>query len=307
VEVNVRLLRCLVAVVDEGHFGRAAERLYISGPSLSQQIRKLESQVKLTLLDRRTHPVRPTPEAVEFVEAARSLLADADRVAAIALAAGRLGANRLNLGFVMTFAGRLTRPILDTFAAARPEITVDLVELGFDEQVRSVLRGAVDASFVVGPVDRDPRLELDEVLTERRTLAVSTANPLAARGSVAIGEVGGELLIGLDPETVGRRWARWWSVDPRPDGSRPRHGPRCHSAVDFLELIDTGRGVGITAESYGALFPRPGIAYVPIDDIEHSTTYLCTRAGDRSPIVAQLRQVTREIASRERPGLSSRR
>ncbi|HEY1968813.1 MAG TPA: LysR family transcriptional regulator, partial [Pseudonocardia sp.] len=68
-EVNVRLLRCLVAVVDEGHFGRAAQRLYISGPSLSQQIRKLESQVKLTLLDRRSHPVRPTSEAAEFVEA----------------------------------------------------------------------------------------------------------------------------------------------------------------------------------------------------------------------------------------------
>ena len=297
VEVNVRLLRCLVAVVDEGHFGRAAARMYISGPSLSQQIRKLESQVKLTLLDRRTHPVRPTPEALEFVEAARALLADADRLAAIALAAGRRGANRLNLGFVMTFAGRLTRPILDGFAAASPEITVDLVELGFDAQVGSVLDGTVDASFVVGPLDRDPRLELDEVLTERRTVAVSASKPLAARPSVTIGELAGEPLIGLDPELVGQRWARWWAVDPRPDGSRPLHGPRCHSAVDFLELIDTGRGVGITAESYGALFPRPGIAYVPITDIERSTTYLCTRAGDRSPSVARLRQITREVAA----------
>jgi DNA-binding transcriptional LysR family regulator len=300
VEVNVRLLRCLVAVVDEGHFGRAAQRLYISGPSLSQQIRKLESQVKLTLLDRRSHPVRPTSEAAEFVEAARTLLADADRIAAIALAAGRRGAHRLNLGFVMTFAGRLTRPILDAFAAASPEITVDLVEVGFDEQVGSVLRGAVDASFVVGPIDPDPRIELDLVLTEPRTLAMSTANPLAARHRLTIDEVADQPLIGLDPEIVGRRWARWWSVDPRPDGSHPRHGPRCHSAVDFLELIDTGRGVGITAQSYGTLFPRPGIAYVPIDDIEHSTTYLCTRTGDRSPSVARLRQVTRRIAVRER-------
>ena len=301
-EVNVRLLRCLVAVIDEGHFGRAAERLYISAPALSQQIQKLERQVGVLLVDRRSHPLRPPPDALEFVAAARAVLVESDRALAIAQALRRRGENRLRVGFVLSFAGALTRPILDEFATAAPDVTIELVELGFADQVAAVLDGTVDVSFAVGPLDPDARLEVDTVLTEPRTLAVAATHPLARQSSLRINDVADSPQICVAPDQVTDEWFRWWSVDPRPNGSRPRYGPPCHSAVDFLEFVGTGRGVGITSASLGDLFPRPGIVYVPIDDIEYSTTYLCSRAGDRSAGVQRLRHVVAAVAATRRRG-----
>jgi DNA-binding transcriptional LysR family regulator len=296
-EVNVRLLRCLITVIDEGHFGHAAERLYISAPALSQQIRRLERQVGLPLLDRSSHPVRSLPEALEFVAAARAVLAESDRALAIAQALRRRGENRLRIGFVLTFAGRMTRPILDEFAIAAPDIAIELVELGFADQVTAVLDGTVDVSFAVGPLDSNTQLQTDVVLTEPRTLAMAATHPLAVQTSLQIAQVGECPQICVAPDEVTDGWFRWWSVDPRPDGSRPHYGPACHSAVDFLEIVGAGRGVGITAASLGDLFPRPGIAYVPIEDVEHSTTYLCSRVGDRSAAVQKLRHVVSDIAA----------
>lgn len=301
VEVNVRLLQCLVTVVDEGHFGRAAERLYISPPALSQQIRRLERQVGVRLIDRSSHPVRPLPDSLEFVEAARAVLVESDRAMAIARGLRRRSENRLSVGFVLTFAGPFTRPILDEFAVAAPDVTIELVELGFGDQVAAVLDGTVDVSFAVGPLEPDRRLTTDVVLTEPRRLAVAATHPLAQRGSVRITEIAESPQICVAPDQVTNRWFRWWSVDPRPDGSRPRYGPPCHSAVDFLEFVGSGRGVGITASSLGDLFPRPGIAYVPIEDVEDSTTYFCSRSGDPAPVVQRLRRVVNDVAAGQLP------
>ena len=121
--------------------------LHVSGPALSKQIRKLESELGLTLLDRGSHPVRLTGEGEEFAAAAREVLAAADHAVAVAAAARRRLTGALTIGFVLGFAGHLTRPILDGLAGQDPGISVELVELGFGEQVAAVWQGRVDERF----------------------------------------------------------------------------------------------------------------------------------------------------------------
>ena len=321
-ELNQRSLRYLVTVADEGHFGRAAAQLHVSGSALSKQIRKLEAELGLTLLDRGSHPVRLTGEGEEFVAAAREVLAAADHAVAVAAAARRRLTGALTVGFVLGFAGHLTRPILDGLAGvdtagtaaagagtaaagagtaggdgpAAPEVRVELVELGFGEQVAAVWRGTVDASFVRAPLRPDRRVRFELVLTEPRCVLLSARHRLAGRASVDIAELAGEPQVRLADDVVDPQWSRWWSIDPRPDGSRPDYLAAIHTVNEFLEFIAGGRALGITTPSLGEQFSRSDIALVPIADVPGSELYLCTRDRDRSPAVAALRRVVRRVA-----------
>ncbi|WP_300017621.1 LysR family transcriptional regulator [Pseudonocardia sp.] len=97
-DLNLHLVRYLVTVVDEGHFGRAAARLYVSGPALSKQIRTLERKVGAELLDRVAHPVVPTEAGHRFLPDARTALAAADRAVAAVEAHRRAADGVLRLG-----------------------------------------------------------------------------------------------------------------------------------------------------------------------------------------------------------------
>lgn len=302
-ELNQRSLRYLVTVADEGHFGRAAALLHVSGPALSKQIRKLEAELGLTLLDRASHPVRLTGEGEEFVAAAREVLTAADHAVAVAAAARRRLTGALTVGFVLGFAGQLTRPILDGLAGqdpAAPEIPVELVELGFGEQVAAVWRGTVDAAFVRAPLRPDRRVRFELVLTEPRCVLLAARHHLAGRESVRIAELAGEPQVRLADDVVDPQWSRWWSVDPRPDGSHPDYLASIHTVNEFLEFIAGGRAIGITTPSLGEQFSRSDIALVPISDVPASELYLCTRDRDRSPSVAALRRIIREVSEQLR-------
>lgn len=296
-DLNLRLVRCLLAVVDEGHFGRAAAGLYLSPPALSQHVRKLEKQLGLVLLDRNSHPVRPTEQGADFIAAARALLAANEHAVALAAATRRRRAGRFTIGFVLTFAGPLTHTILDAFAEAVPDLAVDLVELGFGEQVDAVRLGGVDAGFLRGPAQPGQHTRLDPVFTEPRALAMSVRNPLAARAEVTVADLADQPQIRLDDPTVDPAWASWWAADPRPDGSRARYGPVIRSISEFLELIAADRGVGITTPSVGNQFARPDIVYRPIQDLPGSRMLLCTRVGDDSVPVTQLRRICGDLAA----------
>src|SRR5207245_868728 len=95
----------------------------------------------------------------------------------------------------------------------------------FAEQVRAVVRGQVDASFVRGPLTPQSAIRFDMVFREPRMLAVPVAHRLAQRGSVNITEVGDEPQVKIADDVLDSEWSRWCAADPRPDGSHPNYGP----------------------------------------------------------------------------------
>ena len=278
VDLSVRIVRYFVAIVDAGTYTSAAERLHVATPSLSQQIRKLERDLGVTLIDRDHRGVRLTPAGTEFLPVAIELLAVHDRAVAVARRRRRASRNQLRIGFFATVAGDRTRTILDRLKEAAPDADIQLVQIGWGEQSEAVLEGRVDVAFARPPLAATDLREIP-VLEEPRVLAMSAQNLLASKRVIHPGDLADVVQVNTDiaPEM----WRNWWSIDPRPDGSRARYGPVVHGTEEMLEVVATSEAVAITAESVVGAFPRADVAYRPIVDVEPAKLVLL------APLVSQ--------------------
>lgn len=292
-DLNLHLVRYLVAVVDEGHFGRAAARLYVSGPALSKQIRALERSLGVELVDRSAHPVVATEAGRTFLAEARGALAAADRAVAAVEAHQRAAAGVLRLGFMTAATGTHTRRILDLLQRDVPSASVQLVQLAWPDQADAVRAGSVDASLVRPPITDTDGLRLDVVRHEPRVVALPAGHRLAARTVVELAELDGEPHV-TDDETD-EDWVRWWACDPRPSGVPVRYGPTVHTMDELLEVVAAGDAIAITGSSVVDSHRHPEVVFLPVTDVEPCPISLCTRIDDRSPLVAALRRSVRLV------------
>ncbi|MCG3757710.1 LysR family transcriptional regulator [Amycolatopsis sp. Poz14] len=292
-DLNLHLVRYLVAVVDEGHFGRAADKLYVSAPALSQQIRKLERTLGAELLDRSAHPVRPTPVGRRFLDEARQALAAADRAVAAVEAHRRELAATLRVGFMSASAGPLVRNIVDTARREEPGLSIRMVELPWSQQATTVRDGEVDAALVRPPIADATGLRLDVVHHEPRVVALPVTHRLASRDAVELADLDGE--IHLTDDDADPAWVRWWACDPRPSGIPVRYGPSVRTMDEMLEAVAGGQAIVITGSFVADGYRHPHVAFVPITDAEPCPISLCTRAADTSPLVGALRNAARAL------------
>lgn len=292
-DLNLHLVRYLVAVVDEGHFGRAAARLYVSGPALSKQVRALERKLGVDLVDRSAHPLVPTEAGRRFLSEARAALAAADRAVAAVEAHRRAAAGVLRLGFMTAATGTHTRRILDLVQRDIPAASVQLVQLPWGDQSEAVRAGTVDASLVRPPIVNSDGLRLDVVRHEPRVVALPAAHRLATRTVVELADLDGEPHV-TDDETD-ERWVRWWACDPRPSGVPVTYGPTVHTMDELLEVVATGDAIAITGSSVLLSYRHPEVVFLPIADVEPCPISLCTQVDDRSPLVAALRRAVRVV------------
>ena len=264
-DLNLHLVRYLVAVVDEGHFGRAAARLLVSGPALSKQIR---------------------PDA-------RAALAAADRAVAGIEAYRRDLHGVLRLGFMSAATGTHTRRILELLQRDAPAVSVQLVQLPWHEQVSAVRDRTVDAALVRPPVADPGGLRFDLVRHEPRVVALPAGHRLAARSAVTLADLDGEPHV--DDDRSDRVWVRWWACDPRPSGAPVRYGPVVHTMDELLEVVGRGAAIAITGGSVADSFRHPDVAFVPVLDVDPCPISLCTLDGEQSTLVAALRRATRAV------------
>lgn len=289
VDLNLHLVSYLVTVLDEGHFGRAAQRLYISPPALSQQIRKLENKLGVELIDRSAHPLQPTPAGRRFLPEARAALAAAQR----ALHAVRVDGETLRLGFMTAALGARTRPLLDLVRREAHVASIQLVELAWSEQASAVRNAKVDASLMRPPVADASGLRLDVLCKEPRVVAVPAAHPLAGRTSVSVADLDGEPHV-TDQE-ADQEWVRWWACDPRPSGRQVVYGPSVRTMDELLEVVASGAAISITSGFVQDSHRHPDVVFVPIHDVEPASLCLCTRLADTSPLTRALRDAARRI------------
>jgi len=288
--VPIAMLGYFCVLAEELHYGNAAKRLHISPPSLSQQISRLESLLGVVLFDR-------TPRRVELTEAGLELLplAEATREAHQAVVDWS-GSRRttlgpqLRVGVVAAGAGDLTTGALTAAIHQMPDLRLEMRRLGFFEAVPALRNGLIDVAFTPGPLTETKGIRVTTVAVEDRVLVVASDHPLADRTSVSILETSDELFItasGGDPAVKD-----WWVVDPRPDGSRPRRGPTADDIDGILELCAAGVGVNIAAASAGTHYRRPGVAFVPIIDVEPCSIVLCSIEGSVNPAVRAFEAMT---------------
>ncbi|MEH6374034.1 LysR substrate-binding domain-containing protein [Streptomyces sp. KLMMK] len=304
--MELRQLRYFVTVAEELHFGRAAERLVIGQPAVSQQIRRLERELKIELFDRTPRLVRLTAAGQAFLPAARAVLAAEDSARAVAaeLTSGSRGIFRL--GTITGLGERLDR-VLEAFGEHAPDVRVELTALPVRERLARLADGRLDAVFVRGgaPVFDSASTQGGDELRRRLlwddelVAAVPARHPLAEQPAVTLAE------LAALPLRLTERRHHPALVDLVLDGCRkagfePTPGPVFSSLQDTLAAIGSGTPMWTVVYAGNAQLMRlPRVAFVPFSEPGlRLPVELVVRGGASSRLVGLLQDA---VADRIRP------
>jgi DNA-binding transcriptional LysR family regulator len=294
-DVPIHAIRYFCVLCEELHFGRAAERLSITPPSLSQQISRLEQQLGVKLFDRSPRKVELTSYGRELLPYARRVQDDYDQLLGWGRSVQRdQRTPLLRVGVVAAGAGALTTAAISATMQAIPHARIEMRRLGFFDVATELEAGRVDVVFAPAPMVLPPRIRIEPLWLEPRVLVVPAAHALASRESVAIAETNDEIFVAVAggvPEVVD-----WWIVDPRPDGSRPRRGPTADSVDGLFELVAAGAGVNIAGQSASKQYRRDELVFIPVTDIEPATIVLCSLTDARNPMVKTFRETAQSLS-----------
>jgi DNA-binding transcriptional LysR family regulator len=285
--MELRHLRYFLAVAEELHFHRAATRLHISQPPLSQQIRALERELGVTLLERNRRRVALTAAGEVFRDDARAILAAVERASERAqnIARGSLGT--LSIGFVGSAMFSPTLPdLLREFRSGRPEVELVLRELPTVVQLQALVGGELDVGVIRGPIaasELDPQLELMTIQRERLVAALPADHPLAARRRLRAADLRGETFVILARREAPGLFASL-SAAMGEVGGVPDDVLEVAEMQTIISLVAGGFGVSLVPASVGSV-DRSGVAFRqfvgPAPTIELSAAW---RTGGGSPV-----------------------
>ena len=297
-DVHVRDLRYFVAVAEELHFTRAAEKLYVSQPALSKQIRALERQLGAELFRRDRQGVALTAAGAALLPYAERLLATwAEGASALAEVTA---AERSTLVVGMSTSpgrGGLLPAIRSRFTAARPEANVRLRQVSWDDPTAGLADGDADVAFVWLPLPDAERYGWTVVAEEPRLVALPDTHPLAARSEVDFADLADEPFLAL-PTDAGPLRDHWLALDER-DGQLPRIGAEIASTEETYEALVAGLGICLVATGNAHLITLGGVVTRPVHGISPSRYALAWRREDGArPLVRAYAEACRLVAGR---------
>ena len=294
--VNLQRLRYFVAVADELHFGRAAERLNMSQPPLSQQIRLLERELDTALFDRSTRRVTLTDAGAFLYPEAVRLLAAADGVDRLMDQHRHGQAGTLRVGFVDSAAYEVMPRVLREYRRRWPRVGYELHSMSSDEQVEALRAGQIDLG--IGRASADARnVETTLVMHEPLLVAVGASHRLAAAPRASLSDLAAEPIIGFDRRVspslhsvlAGMLGAEGVTYDPIIEATE---------YATILGFVAAGEGVAIVPASVKTFRP-PELHYAALEDPSASVPLLLlTRAAEPPPLVAQALDVVAELYTR---------
>jgi LysR family transcriptional regulator, hydrogen peroxide-inducible genes activator len=260
--VNLRDLQYLVAIADHRHFGRAAEACFVSQPTLSTQIKKLESELGVPLVERSPRNILLTAAGERVVAKARALLDHADDIVAIARQAQDPESGELRLGLFPTLAPYLLPHVVPVLHERFPRLELLLVEEKTEELLRQLRDGHLDAAVLALPVPEGP-LHAEPLFTEDFVLAAPVGHPLAAAdGPVPASVLGEHPVLLLEEGHCMRDQAL--SVC-RLAGASERDGFRATSLETLRQMVTAGVGVTLlpTLATLPPVPPSPHVRLRP--------------------------------------------
>ncbi|MGE0853998.1 MAG: LysR substrate-binding domain-containing protein [Hyphomicrobiaceae bacterium] len=289
--MDLRHLRYFVVLAEELHFGRAAKRLGISQPPLSQQIRALEEEVGATLLERTSRRTNLTEAGKVFLREARKTLAQAERSGEIARRAQRGEIGELNIGF--TPSAPLTpkfRSTIRAFGAAYPDVRLTFHELSTRQQAESLMAGSLDIGFLRTAGERPmlpDALAVSATAREELVAFLPGNHPMAggyARTRIPITSFADDPLLLFSREIGGTTYDQVLGLCRRA-GFAPRLGQEAREAVTLLGLVAAGLGVTVLASSYRQIQYEGVVMRRLARPVPSATTWLSHNRDNDSPII----------------------
>lgn len=294
-DVHVRDLRYFVTVAEELHFTRAAERLYVSQPALSKQIRALERQLGVQLLRRDRQGVELTPAGAELLPHARRVI-EAWAEGASAMREARAALRSTLVVGMSTSPGRggLLPAIRSRFTAAHPGATVRLRQVSWEDPTAGLADGEADVAFVWLPLPDQERYAWTVVAEEPRLVALPDTHPLAARPEIDFADLADEPFLALPP-SAGPLRDYWLALEER-GGRPPRVGAEIASTEETYEALVAGLGVCLVATGNVPLVTMGGVVTRPVRGLGPSRYVLAWRREDRRALVTGYVEACRQVA-----------
>ncbi|MFM0200583.1 LysR family transcriptional regulator [Paraburkholderia fungorum] len=322
---DLRQLRYFVTVAEEKHFGRAAARLSMTQPPLSQAIRGLEETLGVALFARTKRSVELTSVGADLLPEVRRLLASAEGLKPLAQSLARGEAGVLSLAFVSTADYGLLPLLLRDFGASHPRVRLELTEATSDVQIDELVAGRIDAGLVIAPLPSRHATQLSWLPIAREPLVIAMSSEMAAR----LGGAGGSDTGTHAKATAGRHnnsQAEWLDtpislrdvadeplvIFPRRlapgfydiimdcygvAGLAPRIGQEAIQMQTIVSLVSAGMGVALVPQSLRNL-RRTGVVYRPLcESVPTIETGLVWRTAEVSPVLAGFIEIVRAHAA----------
>lgn len=290
-DLDLRLVRSFVAVAEELHFGRGAERLHLTQPAVSDHVRRLEEQLEVQLLRRSTRKVELTAAGAVFLDDALHLLTVAGAAVRDARRADRGQIGRLRVGFAPGGLMEVLHPLLDAFRAMRPEVELTVRESGFPDPSGGLAGGLVDVALIGLPIST-PGLATAVIATEPRIAALPAAHRLASRSQLSIADLADEAWLYSDTDPA---WRAFWCAE-RERGGPPRYGATVDSLEGIFQAVRGGLAVALVPASVQRAVHWQGVALVPVVDLDPAEVAVAWRAEHDDSLVRAFAAVARRMA-----------
>ncbi len=291
--IDVRLLRYFLAVADELHFTRAAQRLYVSQPALSNQIKRLEHQLGVALFRRSQHGVALTAAGAAFRPYAREALASLQTgIARAAEAAGRATVLRID---VIDTALAMPRTVLSRLRSQHPDLPLHVTALGSAGQRQRILAGDLDVGFCGAGAVTGEHIDHEVVRYEPIDVVLPAGHPLASADAVPLRALADDV-FSLPHDDVAPEWNDHILRACHDAGFAPRRHPTSTDGADTaLDLVREG---GCVALGLRSTSHPDGTVVRPL--AEPGLTYpwaIIWRRDDPGVGISHLRQAAREVAA----------
>jgi DNA-binding transcriptional LysR family regulator len=309
--MELRHLRYFLAVAEELSFRRAAGRLHVAQPSLSSQIRQLEDEIDVRLLERDTHRVVLTAAGRSFLENCRRTLRDVEDTTRTAQLVSRGEAGKISIGFVASLGLGLLPAVLRTYRRKFPQVDVGLAEMDTSQQIKALNEHRLDLGFVgLGlPSDEMTDLRVETVAQEKLFVVLPQDHPLAhprrMKGKpIALSALADQPFLFAERSSA-PVYNPWLMVLCREAGFQPHVLQEAGQPVTVLNYVAAGLGITILPQQFRRL-RMVGVTFVPLVSSVPPYRYCAAWSPEnKHPAVQKLVEIARQVA--HKTGSSHRR
>ena len=276
--MELRHLRYFVAVAEEENVTRAAERLHISQPPLSRQIRDLEDELGLALFDRSAKSLHLTGEGRVFLSEAKAVLARAEEAEGVAraLASGHRG--EIDVGYAPSLTVEILPAALRKFGDICPGIRARLRDLSTQEMLGGLLAGTLQVALMVKPAGRFPaKLVFEKLRDYPVCIALHPSHPLSKNRGIRLSDIAGERLIAYTREDY-PEYHDWIGKIFSSEKRRPRIAEEHDSSASLIASVEAGHGIALVHGAFEC-FSGPRLKILPITPAppSHAVVIACRK------------------------------
>jgi DNA-binding transcriptional LysR family regulator len=304
--LDLRRIRYFIAVAEERSFTRAAERLHISQPPLSQNVKALEEEIGVQLLVRDRRGVKPTDAGLVFLNQARHLLGVLRHAVdeTVRVAAGTSGTVRV--GAVTSALFKVYPPVHAALRAGLPNAEVAIYESTSQGQIAQLARDDIDLAIVHGPVDA-PGMRVDRLCTERMCAVLPRTHALAGTRPIALSSLAGEEFVLFSRDQSPGFFDSIAAMCVRA-GFSPRVRHTAREAQTVVRLVGLGLGVSLVSEALETSNIAASVCFRPLSDPGATIEYcLVSQPEGASELAQKATAIIRRTAAAQRPAARRRK